>query len=54
MKFGLLKKLIIDIPEDLDHSKKKEKIALEIIKKIKSRTKRICELCGNYNLVQIC
>ncbi|KKK45924.1 hypothetical protein LCGC14_0999790 [marine sediment metagenome] len=48
MKLELLKKLIIDIPENLDRSKKKGKIASEIIKKIKSRSKNICELCRNY------
>ncbi|MFX1503464.1 MAG: HNH endonuclease [Promethearchaeota archaeon] len=48
MKLETLKKILIDIPETLDKSKKKEKISQETIQQIKIRSKNICELCGNY------
>jgi len=48
MNFELLKKIVIDVPENLDRTKKKETIGREIQILIKNRSNNTCELCGNY------
>lgn len=48
MNFELLKKIVIDVPENLDRTKKKETIEREIQILIKNRSNNTCELCGNY------
>ncbi|NVM19588.1 MAG: hypothetical protein HWN80_17935 [Candidatus Lokiarchaeota archaeon] len=48
MNVELFKKLIVDIPEDLDRTKQKENINSDISQKIKTRSNNVCELCKNY------
>ncbi|MFX1399027.1 MAG: hypothetical protein ACFFAS_18530 [Promethearchaeota archaeon] len=53
MSLEIFKKLIIDIPTNLDRNQMKEKVDEDITRLIKSRSKGVCELCKNYKSKKI-
>ncbi len=52
MDLKVLEKLIF-IPENLDRTKKKEKITPKMAQKIRQRSNNTCELCKNYSSKKI-